>query len=1539
MPSRSSFSIRKLLSAKSRSETSSESEVSRDSRHSHESHISNASSNSTVFHPDSSFSITTPQAERGLTDNSDHELSQEEIDRIKAVVAAAAAAAAGSLRLRMDEDSESATTVQFTHTAETAMTDAHPDKRLKEQGTKKDAIFNAAENSRQAEFAANAPFAQTASVLEDDNAPPSRKKNRRVPQPIVVPPRPMSRSVVIVRPPQSLACSADGTTSGVCANERGETREESRSSNYGENNIDCVEEITSHRDSIGLEAKGGRGQQQALGRPSANCLGQGRLRESNEIHQEAATQHNDEQRAGKSDKEQHEKEEGAAPAVGSKPSRCAANGQASNDNRLCLNAVETTKHHNASSPSKQAAKATRALIKQASQADDAFALRSAAWKSGESTPPASFRTPKSAASSPTSPPALSLFPAIPRASVSSSRKSLPAPSTYPPVKVLPPPPPPRVSSYFGTRGSWKFKSDKAPLSSTTTTTAEKPPISTAKPEQTADGLVHLLYRDKKRQPDEKKDSGIALNRSQSSLLGIGSTPDTADDFASKLASEDTASGSDTGSCIDLLQALAIHPDEAGALRRQTIDSVSPEAQITSKVKNHKIFRNSKRPKRSKISKTPTGLLKSESSKNMDSNMHLDVECSADGVAQCDLCITPTFTQPRTAPTPGPETKSSSTNTPVRAMSPSSSHRASLIGSSRASIVEKPPLPLTLTSISPPSPKKQARFLPLRLNKGLPDTSLRVQRKRSTKKITRQRVLFATSDQILEGNDRTDQGKFRSSSKWDNTGNDINGTSGGGSSRWTLPENVTELFNGRLFNRMEINETLPFEKLVALRESRALARKQHEESEKRKKAKLLQDELDEKEERERREQIRKEQQLKNSLEAERTPTRNSSQRERPQPQNPDDVAATTGPSVTLVVSDGKKIQVRPLQSGSVSAATDAESYQISMEAAAHVSPLAENNLSRPLQAHSLPMPHHFTSTPILPDDKNYEEVHNSRRVDYGSLLTANTANDDNILNFDRDDPSGGVTPVEPFYLQDLPSRVGAAGVRVSILLPVEEEEAYFATSAAQHKERRQREQVNDAKTFQKQCQIKPEFDDAGFIPEAPKSPLDELGPFPSPPTKNPMRFRGSIKDAEPTSYRIELQLPLAQAPAQTIPQVTVTDVDKHAHHQPAKLKGVKKGKAKSLREPAASGQPHVRDDATYVYLAATPFSLVMPTFRHGPIRLNRTGFEELWGLDSCDSYDEGHFHPSMANIATIDETLDWTAFQMAIMGGAGDLFDNCANYGQAAVGEADETEQLNEWFESLNLRPEQLFKCAKDDKVWIRPKPSVSVKPPRIPPRIASVASAMPAVSSATHPFRQSFQPPQQSHMHRTLRTAGSQWSSFSSSIDMEASSGANPAIGVPYQGYSHRRTATTTSIGTEASWYSNTSSIHGLDHQSSAGVAALALRLTISPSPSPSLSNSMANSSYAMGLRNESVTDGSEAAFASSPAHRYSQLSFATVEPRTSFGSVASYESMPQSPMADLVMTRGADGKEYVAPMGYNLSHDLGDYLLWEQENVSSVTP
>jgi hypothetical protein len=56
------------------------------------------------------------------------------------------------------------------------------------------------------------------------------------------------------------------------------------------------------------------------------------------------------------------------------------------------------------------------------------------------------------------------------------------------------------------------------------------------------------------------------------------------------------------------------------------------------------------------------------------------------------------------------------------------------------------------------------------------------------------------------------------------------------------------------------------------------------------------------------------------------------------------------------------------------------------------------------------------------------------------------------------------------------------------------------------------------------------------------------------------------------------------------------------------------------------------NSKYIFLPAAPFTLTIPAFRHGHIRLNKADL--LAGKST----------------AAFDNTLDWTAFQMAIIGG-------------------------------------------------------------------------------------------------------------------------------------------------------------------------------------------------------------------------------------------------------------------------------------------------
>ena len=56
--------------------------------------------------------------------------------------------------------------------------------------------------------------------------------------------------------------------------------------------------------------------------------------------------------------------------------------------------------------------------------------------------------------------------------------------------------------------------------------------------------------------------------------------------------------------------------------------------------------------------------------------------------------------------------------------------------------------------------------------------------------------------------------------------------------------------------------------------------------------------------------------------------------------------------------------------------------------------------------------------------------------------------------------------------------------------------------------------------------------------------------------------------------------------------------------------------------------------------------------------------------------------------------------------------------------------------------------------------------------------------------------------------------------------------------------------------------------------------------------------------------------------------------------SRASVDSLPDSPMLDLIVDEAADdssaaaGAAFTVPMGYNLGHDLGDFLKWEAQHA-----
>lgn len=83
-----------------------------------------------------------------------------------------------------------------------------------------------------------------------------------------------------------------------------------------------------------------------------------------------------------------------------------------------------------------------------------------------------------------------------------------------------------------------------------------------------------------------------------------------------------------------------------------------------------------------------------------------------------------------------------------------------------------------------------------------------------------------------------------------------------------------------------------------------------------------------------------------------------------------------------------------------------------------------------------------------------------------------------------------------------------------------------------------------------------------------------------------------------------------------------------------------------------------EDDDFVFLSSTPCTFTVPSVRHGPIRIKKSDLEPVFGPDN---------------------TLDWTAFQMAILG-AGDFFDQ----GSERYSEEAEREEVREWFEGFGF---------------------------------------------------------------------------------------------------------------------------------------------------------------------------------------------------------------------------------------------------------------
>ncbi|KAI8959671.1 hypothetical protein F5Y11DRAFT_296092 [Daldinia sp. FL1419] len=359
-----------------------------------------------------------------------------------------------------------------------------------------------------------------------------------------------------------------------------------------------------------------------------------------------------------------------------------------------------------------------------------------------------------------------------------------------------------------------------------------------------------------------------------------------------------------------------------------------------------------------------------------------------------------------------------------------------------------------------------------------------------------------------------------------------------------------------------------------------------------------------------------------------------------------------------------------------------------------------------------------------------------------------------------------TPIEPFHLEDLSSRIGSSGVSLDVDTPTEDK------------------------------------------------PMSA-------------RFKPVVwRDFSTEGHN---EYTLAELPASTSMSVVQTDIgeepvqNKNATFQTPPMRQAarfaarsQKASLPSIPETAAISTPtnemftrqdlrYSRDmvaDSNYVFLQSSPCSMTSPIFRHGPIRLAKSDL--------------------IADVKIgADDGLDWTAFQMAISGGAGDWFSESDDIIRRR--EAEEAEEIAEWFGS-----------------WKFSGPGGLLDHP------VETDSPM-------------------------SMTSGEDCSEVSyTETEKEVN---------PYNQHYH--------------WQTPDQKMIPEIHQPDYDISGLEL----------------------------------DTARMSMDDHIFGQ-------PKE-YGSRESYASLPQSPMLDLRVIRSPNGDDVdVVPMGYNLGHDLGDFLKWEAEHA-----
>ncbi|KAI0548405.1 hypothetical protein F4679DRAFT_322931 [Xylaria curta] len=206
-----------------------------------------------------------------------------------------------------------------------------------------------------------------------------------------------------------------------------------------------------------------------------------------------------------------------------------------------------------------------------------------------------------------------------------------------------------------------------------------------------------------------------------------------------------------------------------------------------------------------------------------------------------------------------------------------------------------------------------------------------------------------------------------------------------------------------------------------------------------------------------------------------------------------------------------------------------------------------------------------------------------------------------------------TPVEPFHLDDLPSRIGSAGVKTEL----EEDKSAISFS----------EDPVPRSSFEKQ---------------------NENNTSPQP------------LGVRPLFYKNNTPPPKSSRHIRTSSRKLVTDLPVIPETSPAPKASDDLSFSNASNDFLSNSYTPTSE---YIYLKSTLYSLITPPIQHGPIRLSKSDLIQDMKFGG-------------------DDGLDWTAYQMAILGGAGDFLTESSD--TIRQEEEDEIADLREWWDSFHF---------------------------------------------------------------------------------------------------------------------------------------------------------------------------------------------------------------------------------------------------------------